>query len=369
NFTFFLEDSLNGDQIRQRERRFLTGYRGTWTHQNTLLNRPIRLQTGVSLRLDGVKGSELSHTLNRYTVLHRHRLGDIREQNAAAFTEARWQLSDRTTLFAGLRYDRFRFRYSDALTDAYDHLRAARGIASPKLRLQYHARPSLLLYAAAGTGFHSNDARVVLQETGRDILPAAVGADLGLLWKPEKEIVVQAALWQLHMQQEFVYVGDAGIVDPGGRTDRFGLDLSVRARLLPSVFVDADLNLSRARARDAGTAVHIPLAPTVTSSGGLRWAPGGRWAAAMRYRHLAARPANESWTLTAEGYFLLDATLSYTFRRVQLSLAATNLLNAEWNAAQFETTSRLRHETAPVTEVHFTPGSPRALNLSLSLQL
>jgi hypothetical protein len=36
-----------------------------------------------------------------------------------------------------------------------------------------------------------------------------------------------------------------------------------------------------------------------------------------------------------------------------------NLFNAQWNEAQFATTSRLRGEAGPVTELHYTPGAPR----------
>ena len=42
-----------------------------------------------------------------------------------------------------------------------------------------------------------------------------------------------------------------------------------------------------------------------------------------------------------------------------------NLFNVEWNEAQFATTSRLRHEPAPATELHYTPGSPRTFSLGI----
>lgn len=34
------------------------------------------------------------------------------------------------------------------------------------------------------------------------------------------------------------------------------------------------------------------------------------------------------------------------------------LLNSEWNQAQFDTESRLPNEPEPVSELHFTPGTP-----------
>jgi hypothetical protein len=50
---------------------------------------------------------------------------------------------------------------------------------------------------------------------------------------------------------------------------------------------------------------------------------------------------------------------------VTLSLTVDNLFDAAWNEAQFATTSRLRGEPAGVTELNFTPGAPRAIQLGI----
>jgi hypothetical protein len=44
--------------------------------------------------------------------------------------------------------------------------------------------------------------------------------------------------------------------------------------------------------------------------------------------------------------------------RFELMITAQNLFNAKWKETQFETESRLLNETVPVTEIHFTPGTP-----------
>jgi outer membrane receptor protein involved in Fe transport len=73
---------------------------------------------------------------------------------------------------------------------------------------------------------------------------------------------------------------------------------------------------------------------------------------------LKNRPANEDGSITAEGYFLLDLNLNYQLKNVTFGIVAENLLNTEWNEAQFATESRLRNETESVEELHFTPGMP-----------
>lgn len=52
-------------------------------------------------------------------------------------------------------------------------------------------------------------------------------------------------------------------------------------------------------------------------------------------------------------------------RGSRLEFAIDNLFDATWNEAQFATTSQLFDEHEPVTELHFTPGTPRALHFGL----
>jgi outer membrane receptor protein involved in Fe transport len=80
--------------------------------------------------------------------------------------------------------------------------------------------------------------------------------------------------------------------------------------------------------------------------------------AALRLEHLGDRPASEDRSFTAEGFTVLDASLSYRFASVEVFANAFNLLNAEWREAQFVNESRLDGEPAPVEDIHFVPGTP-----------
>jgi outer membrane receptor protein involved in Fe transport len=86
----------------------------------------------------------------------------------------------------------------------------------------------------------------------------------------------------------------------------------------------------------------------------------------LRYRYLADRAANEANTIQAEGYFLTDLVMTYHLPAWTLGLSIENLFNQEWKEAQFETESRLLEEVDPVSEIHFTPGSPLFVKGSLS---
>ncbi|NJN35458.1 MAG: hypothetical protein HC817_15570 [Saprospiraceae bacterium] len=50
-----------------------------------------------------------------------------------------------------------------------------------------------------------------------------------------------------------------------------------------------------------------------------------------------------------------------------MGFTVENLLNSRWNEAQFDTESRLQGEAAPVSELHFTPGTPFAVKAVFSV--
>ncbi|MCB0678577.1 MAG: TonB-dependent receptor, partial [Saprospiraceae bacterium] len=90
------------------------------------------------------------------------------------------------------------------------------------------------------------------------------------------------------------------------------------------------------------------------------------WGGSLRYRLLADRPANEDYSLTAEGYFLLDLLVNYRRGPWEAALTVQNLLDRSWEEAQFATTSRLFDEPEAIEEIHFTPGHPFFLKAGLS---
>lgn len=360
NFTFALNDTVNGDQIRQKERRAMYGYAASLNQPWHLGDRQGRTLAGVSLRYDNVQGNELSRTRNREITTTPLALGNVAEMNAAVYLNESLNLSAQWTASAGLRYDLFHHQYNDLLDSLYWQGAANAGILQPKFNLTFAPNLRSQFYLSAGRGFHSNDTRVVVAQQAVETLPGAWGADLGGTFKVMENLMVQTAVWALQLNQEFVYVGDEAVVEAGGKTRRMGADLSVRWQIVPGFFAETDLNLTHPRAiGEPKGADYLPLAPIFSSTGGLVWQGKKGLGASLRYRHLGDRPANEDFSHIAEGYTLFDANVTYTHKHFEVGLNAQNLLNTEWREAQFDTESRLFGEPAPVTEIHYTPGAPR----------
>ncbi len=358
NFTFFLEDSINGDQIRQYEERNLFGGEIEYGKELKMLGKNTLVKTGVRYRNDQSIDNELSHTKNRKTTLEQYQYGDINETNLSAYANAEIELGN-FLIQPGLRVDHFNFGYKNNLTPTYDRRTNEDIAVSPKLNILYNYNKDLQFYLKTGKGFHSNDSRVVLNQRVRRNLPAAYGSDLGFIWKARKNLFINLAAWQLYLEQEFVYVGDAGVVEPSGETNRKGIDLSVRYQPKKWLFVSGDINYAHARAADAEEgANYIPLAPNLTAVGNLQILHPSGWFGGLRVRHIADRAANEDNSIVAEGYTVTDANLGHNFGKIECGINIKNVFNVDWNETQFATTSRLKNESAPVEEIHFTPGTP-----------
>ncbi|RKE94795.1 TonB-dependent receptor [Ichthyenterobacterium magnum] len=358
NFTFFLEDPVNGDQIKQKENRNIFGANTTLNYTTYLGNTELNLTTGLGVRHDTTDDVELSRTLNRTTTLQNIQLGDINQTNIDVFVNAEFELG-KFKIAPALRLDYFKFLYNNQLQTNYQTQSETKTILSPKLNFYYNTKDNLQLYLKSGIGFHSNDARVVVANGGEDVLPRSYGADLGTVWKPFPKLVVNSALWYLFLEQEFVYVGDAGIVEPSGKTRRYGLDLGLRYQINDWLFLDSDATLTNARSiDDLNGQDYIPLAPDFTLTTGLSVSDLNNFSGGLRFRYLDNRPANEDNSIMAEGYFVTDFNINYKMKNLTLGLAVENLFNVDWNETQFATESRLQNETQSVEEIHFTPGSP-----------
>lgn len=371
NFTFFLADTVNGDEIRQREARNLLGYNGNYLHEGYIGNMKLTADAGINIRHDATDNSELSHTVNNFTLIDPIKLGDVTETSAGVYLNETLQLSPRFTINAGLRFDQFYYRYDNKLAgdgtlNGTGIYKANNNTISPKLSFYYQATNKVQLYLLTGKGFHSNDARMVVAQNGLQTLPAAYGTDLGTLLKPAKNLLFNAAVWYSYLQNEYVYAGDGGTVDFSGRTRRIGFDLSARYQPIKSLYFDADLNYAHGRSVDGPAGQnYIPLAPVWSSTGGVTYIFKDGFNGSLRYRYLGNRAANEDYSLTAQGYFVNDLVLNYTKPKFEVGLTINNLFNVKWKETQFETLTRLKNQQ-PVNGIAFTAGTKFAALVHVS---
>jgi len=356
NFTFFLNDSINGDQIHQADNRNILGYNSSLNFKNQLFGRKLNTTLGAGLRYDNAN-IQLNNSAKQ-EILSTVVAGKLNQVNGSVYAETDYQVTKKLKLNLGSRADIYHFDFKNTLFDTASGQKM-KMIMSPKANLYYDFKKNVQFYAKSGFGFHSNDARAVIVGNLENTLARAFGNELGTVVKPSDKMLLQLTLWSLHLQSELVYVGDEGIVEVAGRTGRVGVDLGLRYELANYLYLDLDLNVNKGKLLDEpGNANRIPLAPTFTSAAGISYKAQKGLNGNIRYRWMGDRAATEDNSIIAKGYFLCDAVVNYNFKKYQVGFAVENIFNQSWKEAQFATESKLQNENQSVTEIHFTPGTP-----------
>jgi outer membrane receptor protein involved in Fe transport len=274
-------------QIDQFDRRWIGGgrYERTFT-----VNDKLSFRAGAEGRYDDIGNVGVKHTDagNFIEYIGRHA---VKEGSAALYAEANWQPLERLRTFAGLRADYYDFdvraRMDDVPAGSADET-----LASPKLGLAFTATDQVELYANWGRGFHSNDARGVVDPVDPiKPLSEGEGKEIGARFE-QGSFKVSATYWWLDLDSELKFVGDSNSVEPGPATERRGYELTAFWRPTSWLAFDAAWTQSRARYVSNSEGSYVPGAVENAGEFGIALVQG-RWEGGLRVRHLGEFPLVE----------------------------------------------------------------------------
>ncbi len=376
DFTFLLVDSVHGDGINQRDNgRNIFGYNGTYEINSYPGGRHLQTVFGISSKID--MGQIALRQQEGRVILDTVSMGNLYEQNVSAFVDETYHFTDHFFVNAGVRADYYYIQYEQispapVLPGLFPNPDSSGTVTkakiSPKLNLFYDVSHNVQLFIKGGYGFHSNDARVIVSNPNANTLPTAIGYEIGSIFKPVHDMIVNVEFFGLNLQNEYTYDQDVAQEVANGSTIRLGIDFSIRYQIIKKLFFDMDVEYSHGRFTDSAAGHnYIPLAPTLTSVAGITYRNPQGFSASLRYRYIDNRPADSQNELTAYGYFLLDAVVKYRYKQYELGMTVENILNVNWNEAQFETLTRILGDPpAGINQLCFTPGAPRLIKGSLT---
>jgi outer membrane receptor protein involved in Fe transport len=380
NFTFFLNDPVNGDQFQQTDRRKAYGldlaqdWTGRWgqaAYVNTV---------GLQGRYDDIPKVGL------YLTRERERLTTVREDSVDewnvgiyAQNDTRWNPWLRTVL--GLRWNRFDF---DVRSDLPDNSgKASDTMFSPKVQLVLGPWARTEYYLAYGQGFHSNDARGVTTRTNPDprdpaylepvdpVTPLAktTGYEAGLRSIPFEGFQTTLAVWNLDVDSELLFVGDAGTTEPSRPSRRYGIEWY--GYYAPRPWLAFDLLAAYTKARftdDDPVGDRIPGAIQSALAGGITLFPLNGWFGSLRVRYFGTRPLVEDDSVRSASSTLWNLRAGYQFaKRAQVAFEVINLFDAKVSDIDYFYESQLATELAPVSDIHTHPAVPRTFRLAVKL--
>ena len=378
NFTY-ATDPVAGDQFEQLDDRSIYGGSASWSLPLGALGQSGALTLGTDLRHDEIG------TVGLYRTIARQRSGTVREDGVKqgsiagyASLDTRWRDWLRTNV--GLRADAFHFDVDSNI--AANSGSESAGELSPKLSLVLGPWRQTEFFVNAGKGFHSNDARGTtisvdpvdpsLPVARVDPLVDAFGSEVGLRTAILPRTQLSLGLWQLGLDSELLFVGDAGITEPTRKSRRRGIELSGIYAPFDWLVVDLDLAWTHARFDEPDPANpaagdRIPGAVDRVASMGVAINHPSGWSGGLRLRHFGSAPLVEDNSVRSKATTMVNLEAGYRITPgLKLSATLLNLFDAEDNDITYYYESQLPGEAAPVNDIHFHPVEPRSLRVALT---
>jgi outer membrane receptor protein involved in Fe transport len=376
NFTYFLDDPVNGDQFHQADHRFISGARASYRRIGHLAGRDTENTLGVQLRNDDISRVGLYHTRAR-EYLSTVRQDAVIETSAAAYAQNETAWTPWLRSLAGLRVDGYRFDV-DAEDPVNGGTRRA-AIVSPKGGIVVGPFRGTEFYVNGGLGFHSNDARGTTitrdPSTGDPVdrvtpLVRATGGEVGVRTVAVPHLQSSLTVWSLSLDSELVFVGDAGTTEAGRPSHRYGVELANYYTPRPWLIFDGDVSWSSARFTDSDPAGDdIPGAVETVVSGGITVDSLHNVFGSARLRYFGPRPLIEDNSVRSKATSLVNLEGGYRFgRNVRLVVDLFNLFDAADSDIDYYYASRLPGEPLDgVDDLHVHPTLPRTARVSLVL--
>lgn len=377
NFTYALDHPATGDQFSQQEHRQIYGLSATHAFALKLGAVPVRTEVGLQVRQDQIHVG-LYDTVARQ-VIGTTRDDQVRETLAGVYGQVTVPVAPWLRAIGGVRADAAHFNV-DSLVDARNSGSASAHLYSPKFSLIAGPVEKTEFFLNAGRGFHSNDARgttaYVDPKSGDPVDPvpglvASRGYEIGARSEWIPGLQTSLALWRLDFDSELVYVGDAGTTVPNRPSTRRGIELNNRYIPLPWLLFDADLAWTHARFSNYDpVGDHIPNSVDQVASFGITVRDLGPWQGSLQWRYLGPGALIEDNSVRSHCSLTTNLRLGRKLgARSELRLDVFNLFDRKVDDIEYFYESQLPGESAPVNDIHFHPGEPRSIRLTVRASL
>lgn len=366
NFTYFLDDSVNGDEFEQVDKRRFYG--GGITHERYLADH-LNVHLGMETRIDDISDVGLFKTVSRERI-STVRQDKVRELSLNLWGEAEYELTENLRVNAGLRADYFDAKVT-ALSESQNSGSANDSLLSPSAGLAWRLTDGVEFYANYGRGFHSNDVRGTtisidplsgLSVEPVSLLVSSEGAELGARLE-HGPFHATLAFFSLYLDSELVFVGDAGTTEANDGSKRKGVEASVFWK--PNDWLTADVSAAYTDAEFdiQGSSTEIPGAVKVVFGSGItaRLKP---WTLSGRLRHFGGASLIGDGSVKSDPTTLVNLAGSYDWKNMTLSLEVLNAFNSKDADITYFFDSQLSGEVAPIEDLHLHPVQPRQIRFN-----
>lgn len=376
DFTYFLDDPVNGDQFTQPDKRTTTALNATHTWQMPWGGFESESTVGIQVQNDDIENGLYSTKARQ--ILSKTRSDHVVEGSVGIFAENATRWTDKFRTVIGVRGDTYRF---DVRSDnAANSGKVVASIGNPKLSLIFGPWAKTEYYLNFGGGFHSNDARgttlTVDPKSGEPAqkvspLVRSKGYEAGVRTSFIPGLQTAFSLYRLDFDSELTFAGDAGTTEAGRPSRRTGVELSNYYKLQDWLTLDADLAYARARFNDndpQSIGKFIPGSVEGVASFAVAVDKLGPYFGSVQWRFFGPRALIEDDSVRSKSTSELNGRVGYRINKdLKVELEGFNLMNTKASAIDYYYTSRLPGEPAAgKADVHFHPIESRSLRVSLA---
>ena len=378
NFTYALARPTDGDQFAQTDARNVMGVQGsrTWS-LGSRAGQPMLNTVGFQVRADDIAVGLYDSVARRVTSTLRE--DRVAQTLAGVYADNRVEWTPWFKTIAGVRVDQLSAQVR-SLSNALNSGSSQSTLTSPKLSLILGPWHHTEFFVNAGYGFHSNDARgTVIRVDPRDNTPQtqvpglvkSFGQEVGLKSQVSPSWLSTLTLWQLDLDSELFYKGDAGTTEAGRPSRRSGVEFNNRWAVARWLDLNADLAWSQSRYSDGLPSERIPNAVSQVGQVALNIKNLGPWSAALQWRHIGSAPLNTDGSVNSAVVQTLNLRASYKVSpKLALYADAFNITNAKVDDIQYYYASRVSTDpaNAVVNGLHVHPAEPMTIRAGLRLQ-
>jgi outer membrane receptor protein involved in Fe transport len=370
NFTFFLNDEVNGDEIQQHDSRLQQGI-------NAQFLRPFKIFGQQSLFVAGGNFHASQINVGLYRTAGRDPFeiqtsAHANVTNIAGYLQQSIELlNGHLHLEAGLRLDHFRFNVDDRVAPFFSGTVSATKL-QPKASIAYTPSDHFpaTVYLNYGRGISSQDARGVIRDSSGPKISTTDFYQFGTSHHL-KRIALSADLFLIDRSNEQVYIPDDGSIEFAGPSRSFGFEAKTSVQLTRFLALNGGLTrVMNAFYRGTSPRIYVDSAPHTVADAGLTLSNWRGFTGSLRYRHIGNyRLDGEDARIRASGLDVIDLSVSRRIRRwIDFNLAMDNLTNKRYFETQNYFESRLRPGDPVAARIHATPGYPFTLTLGFTFR-
>jgi hypothetical protein len=360
NFTFYLNDPVNGDAFQQHDSRLQQGLNTQYTHTQNF--GPV-----TSLLVAGANFHDNEINVGLYPRDGRVPTGvttraDAHVTNGAGYAQETLSLlHGRLLLGGGVRFDEFRFGVVDKVNPEMGGVQTAgRWQGKGNVAFTPAKKVPLTLHLNYGRGINSIDARGVVQMPNEprlattDFYQVGTSSSFGRL-----SIATDAFL--IDHSNEQVYIPDDGSFEFKGPSRAYGYEAKTSVAINRHLSLNGGLTkMANAFFRGGDHRAYVDSAPHFVANVALTLANWHGWSGSLRMRAINHyRLDGDDPSIVASGHTVFDLGVARQIRRgVELNLSLDNLTNRDYFETQNYFDSRVTPTAPIVGRIHATPGYP-----------